>query len=244
VPLPATPTPLPTLPGPTATPVPGAPVTLPDPIAAPTAANTNTAAVVALFIYLGFFGVLGYRRGAQRELVVLIVSLLLAFGLQQFSNFVVLAFDRFGKGLAFLTGQPIPEQSALGIWAAANTQTLLVLLWLGGVVTTYVLTGKFVRKSKKDGWAALLGVLNGLVFATVFAPLLTTLIFPSTTIQGPIVQLPVLNLLSNLWQQLTSIASRVWTALGPAATNVFFAAIVFLVLLAAFTLRTSAKPKS
>jgi ethanolamine transporter EutH len=201
--------------------------------------TANLAAIAALVIYLSFFGMLGYRRGAQRELIVLTVSLLLAFGLQFLSAQVVTLFDRFGKGIAFLTGQEIPEQSALGAWAAANTATLLLLIWLGGVVFTYFVTNRAVRKSKSDGWAAMLGVLNGLVFATIFAPLLTSLIFPDSQIQGPLVQIPVLSFVGNVWQQLSNLITRFWTALGPAATTVFFAAIVFLVLFAAFTLRTS-----
>jgi hypothetical protein len=245
------PTPVPT-PVPTATPLPGAPTAAPvaptpppETVTPPlTTGTTNLAAIVALLIYLAFFGAIGYRRGARRELWVLVVAVLLAFGLQQFSDLIVLIFDRFGKGLAFITGQPVPEQSALGAWAAANTATLLLLLWFGGVVFTYIMTNHFVRKSKSDGWAVLLGILNGMVFAIIFAPLLTTLIFPDTTIQGPMIQLPVWTFVSSIWQQITSLLSRIWTALGPAAANVFFLAIVVLVLFAAFTLRTSAKPKS
>ena len=246
--------PLPTLPAPTATPVPGVPpatpvpgvpTPVPLPGTTPTASGSaNLAAIVALFIYLGFFGALGYRRGTQRELWVLIVAVFLAFGLQQFSDLVVAFFDRFGKGLAFLTGQPIPEQSALGAWATANTQTLLLLLWLGGVVVTYFLTNRVVRKSKQDGWSILVGILNGIVFAMIFAPLLTSLMYPGVSIQGPISQTPVLAFFSNLWEQISTLFTRFWTALGPAASNVFFLGIVLLVLFAAFTLRTSAKAKA
>ena len=233
------------IPGPTATPIPGAPTAAPIPGTAPTASGSaNLAAIVALFIYLGFFGAIGYRRGARRELWVLIVAVLLAFGLQQFSDLIVAFFNRFGKGVAFLLGQPIPEISGLGAWAAANTQTLLLLLWLGGVVLTYFLTNRLVRKSKQDGWAILLGILNGIVFAMIFAPLLTSLMYPDVSIEGQISQTPVLSFFSNLWEQITTLFTRFWTALGPAAANVFFLGIVLLVLFAAFTLRTSVKPKS
>ena len=241
----------PTLPAPTATPVPtttpipGAPTAAPIPGTTPTASGSaNLAAIVALFIYLAFFGAIGYRRGARRELWVLIVAVLLAFGLQQFSDLIVAFFNRFGKGVAFLLGQPIPDVSGLGAWAAANTQTLLLLLWLGGVVLTYFLTNRLVRKSKQDGWAILLGILNGIVFAMIFAPLLTSLMYPDVSIEGQISQTPVLSFFSNLWEQITTLFARFWTALGPAAANVFFLGIVLLVLFAAFTLRTSAKPKS
>jgi len=255
------PPPTPTLPpagapqaAPQATPVPtlpGAPVgaqaatqTTAQTATQTTGETANAAAVLALLIYLAFFGALGYRRGTQRELIVFAVALLSSFVLQQFDDAIVLLFDRFGKGLAFLTGQPIPEQSALGVWAAANTQTLLLLLWLITIVFTYILTNQAVRKSKKDGWAVILGVLNGLVFASIFAPLLTTLIFPGVTIQGPVVQLPVLGFLSNTWQQVSNLIVRVWAVIQPVATNVFFLGVVLLVLFAALTLRTSVKPKS
>jgi hypothetical protein len=187
---------------------------------------------------------MGYRRGAQRELIVFVVALGLSFILQRFSDAVITLFDRFGKGLAFITGQPIPEQSGLGAWAEANTATLLTLLWLAGIVFTYIISNQAVRKSKKDGWAVILGVLNGLVFATIFAPLLTALILPGVPIQGPVVQLPVLGFIGNVWQQLSNLAVRAWAVIQPVATNVFFLAVTLLILLAAFTLRTSVKPKS
>ncbi len=245
VPVPTVPVPTPVPGVPTATPIPGVPTAAPIPGTTPTASGTaNLAAIVALFIYLGFFGAIGYRRGTQRELWVLLGAVFLAFGLQQFSDLVVSVFNRFGKGVAFLLGQPIPDESGLGAWAAANTQTLLLLLWLGGVVFTYFLTNRLVRKSKQDGWSMLLGVLNGIVFAMIFAPLLTSLMYPGVSIQGQISQTPVLGFFSNLWEQISTLFSRFWIALGPAASNVFFLGIVVLVLFAAFTLRTSVKAKA
>ncbi len=200
--------------------------------------------MLALLIYLAFFGAMGYRRGVQRELTVFAVALLFSLFLQRFSDAVVTFFDRFGKGLAFLTGQPIPEQSGLGIWAAANTPTLLTLLWLGAVVLAYLLSDRFVKKTKGDGWAVLVGVLNGLIFASIFAPLLTALIFPDVPIQGPVIQLPIFGFLGNIWQQVSELLVRTWGALQPVASNVLFIGVVLLVLLAALTLRTNTKPKS
>lgn len=244
----ATPTPLPTLPVAPVTGAPAASQAAPgapaDVALQPLGQQGNLAALVALFIYLAFWGVLGYRRGTQRELVVFVTALGLSFILQRFSQGVVTVFDRFGKGLAFLTGQQIPQQSGLGAWAAANTETLLILLWLGVMVFVYIMTGEVVRKSKKDGWAVLLGILNGLIFASIFAPLLTALILPGVAIQGPVVQLPVLGFLSNVWEQLSSVILRAWEVIQPVATNVFFLAVTLLILLAALTLRTRPKAKS
>jgi hypothetical protein len=47
-----------------------------------------------------------------------------------------------------------------------------------------------------------------------------------------------------VWQQLSNLAVRAWAVIQPVATNVFFLAVTLLILLAAFTLRTSVKPKS
>jgi hypothetical protein len=246
------PTALPTLPAPTPlpgtpapTPAPGTPVTLPSaPATADASTTANLAAVVALLIYLGFFGVLGYRRGSQRELILLSVLALTAFGLRIFTEQIVTLFDRIGKGVAFATGQPIPEQSALGVWAQANTTTLILIIWLIVLVLAYWFTNRFVRKTKKDGWAFLLGLLNGLIIASIFAPLLTSLIYPGASLEGTAVQFPVFEFLGNVWEQMTSLLSQVWTAIGPISTSVFFLGIVLLILFAAFTLRTSVKPKS
>lgn len=240
--LPATPTPPLII---TAAPVPGAPT--PVPVTGPTGATiasvadqpNSAAALLALVIYLAVFGVLGYRRGWQRELTVLAVSLGLFFILQRYSDQIVALFDKFGKGWAFILGQPIPQQSGLGAWAAANEATLMIVLWLLIVVFTYVLTGQMFKKSKKDGWGFLTGVLNGLVIATVFAPLLTGLIYPNSTVQGPIIELSLPTFLGNIWAALTGFVARVWTVIQPYGAQVLFLGVVLLVLLAAFTLRTS-----
>lgn len=247
IPIPTPTPPVAVTPLPAATAVPGSPPAA----AVATAVNASTtgtqpigaAAVLALVIYLAFFGVIGHRRGTRRELIVLVVALGMFFILQQFSSFFVSLADKFGKGWAFLLGQPIPETSGLGAWASANTATYLLSIWLITVVITYLLTNRFVKKSKKDGWAFLAGVANGLVFATIFAPLLTTLIFPGTTIEAPVSNLRILTFVSNIWQQLVDIFVRIWAAIEPYASAVFFLAVVILILFAAFTLRTSAKAK-
>lgn len=241
-PVPAVATPVP------ATAAPGTAVTA-TPAASPgTTGNSqgtvNLAGLAALLIYVVFFGIMGYRRGTQRELIVFVVALGMSFLLQRFTGAIITLFDRFGKGLAFVTGQPIPQQSGLGAWAEANTQTLLILIWLAVMVFTYVFSGQAVRKSKRDGWSVILGVLNGLILASVFAPLLTTLIFPTATIQGQVVQYPVLGFLSNIFGQIRALAANLWAAIEPVATNVFFLGVVLLILLAALTLRTSVKPKT
>jgi hypothetical protein len=219
-----------------------APVT-PPPATAVSSQQIGFAAILALVIYLGFFGVLGYRRGAQREAWVLAISLGLFFILQRFSSVFVELADKFGKGWAFLLGQPIPTTSPLGAWAAANTSTYLISIWLIAVLFAYFLTGRFIHKSKKNGWAVLAGIANGLVFATVFAPLLTSLIYPGSTIEAPVTRISIVGFLQNIWQQTMDLIARLWVVIQPNASSVFFLSVIVLVLFAAFTLRTSVKAK-
>lgn len=206
----------------------------------------NLAAILALFIYLIFFGTIGYRRGARREWITLAVSLGLFFLLQQYSAAVVAFANKIGQGIAFMFGQDVSAVSRLGAWASANTTTFLFIIWLTMVVSTYLLTNHFVKKadSKSNGWAVLAGMCNGLVFATVFAPLLTTLIIPSATVTEPGTRIQLVDVVSNIWQAITDLMVRAWTLIEPNAEAFFFLGVVVLVLLAAFTLRSSAKPKA
>jgi hypothetical protein len=111
------------------------------------------------------------------------------------------------------------------------------------VVFTYLMTQHFVRKSKSNGWAVLAGWGNALVFATVFAPLLTALIYPEATVPDDVSHLLILSFLGNVWKEFVRLFTEFWALLEPYGTQVVFLSLVILVLFAAFTLRTSAKAK-
>lgn len=207
------------------------------------APTTDLASILALVVYLAFFGWIGYRRGATRETITFVVSLGMFFLLQRFSDRFVSIADKFGKGVAFATGQEIPAVSPLGAWAEANQTTFLISIWLMVVLFTYFMTQHFVRKSKSNGWAVLAGWGNALVFATVFAPLLTGLIFPGAAPPDDVNHLLILSFLGNIWNEFLRLFGEFWALIGPLDTQVVFLGLVVLVLLAAFTLRTSAKAK-
>lgn len=206
--------------------------------------SLELAAVLALVIYLIFFGWLGYRRGLERERITLGVSLGLFFALQLFGERLVGIADKFGKGWAFLLGQDIPAQSALGLWAAENQTTFLISIWLVSVLVTYLITQQMVRKSKSDGWAVLAGIANGLVFATLFAPLLTSMIFPESARPGQVNHLLILGFVRNIWEQSGDVLGSMWELIEPNGTTFFFAVLIAVVLFAAITLRSSVKSKS
>ena len=78
----------------------------------------------------------------------------------------------------------------------------------------------------------------------IFAPLLTSLMYPGVSIEGQISQTPVLSFFSNLWEPDQYFVLR---ASGPhwgrQLRTFSFSESCLLVLFAAFTLRTSVKPK-
>ena len=199
-------------------------------------------AVTAFVIYLGFFGWLGYRRGTSRELPVFLVAITAWILLRQFSAWFVRLADTFGKGLAFITTQQVPESTPIGDWVAANETTYLLLIWLFVVVLTYFITIVAVKKSKHNGWSVLLGFANGILFATVFAPLLAALIVPpASPVQLP--TMPVIDFLTNTFDAMMTVVANAWVVIEPYASVVFIGSIFLLVVFAAFSLRARAKAK-
>ena len=201
------------------------------------------AAVTAFVIYMAFFGWLGYRRGTSRELPVFLVAITTWILLRQFSDWFVRLADTFGKGLVFISTQQVPESTPIGDWVAANESTYLLLIWLFVVVVTYLITIVAVKKTKHNGWSVLLGFANGILFATVFAPLLSALIAPPAVSPVQMSTMPVVDFLTNTFDAMVAVAANAWMAIQPYASFVVIASIFLLVLFAAFSLRAGAKAK-
>jgi hypothetical protein len=201
------------------------------------------AAVIAFVIYIAFFGWLGHRRGTSRELTVFLVASTTWILLRQFGDWFVRLADTFGKGLVFVSTQQVPESTPIGDWVAANESTYLLLIWLFVVALTYLITIFGFKKSKHNGWSVLLGVANGILFATVFAPLLAALIAPPAVSPVQMSTMPVVDFLTNTFAAMVAVAVNAWVVLQPYASVVFIGSIFLLVVIAAFTLRPGAKAK-
>lgn len=201
------------------------------------------AAVTVFVVYLAFFGWLGHRRGTRRELPVFLVAITAWILLRQFSAWFVNLASTFGKGVAFFRTGEVPESTPIGTWVAANESTYLLLIWLFVVVVTYIITIVGVKKTKHNGWSVLLGFANGILFATVFAPLLSALIAPPATSPVQTSTMPVVDFLTNAFAAAVTVATNAWVAIQPYATVVVIGSIFILVVFAAFTLRTGAKAK-
>lgn len=203
----------------------------------------DLAAVTVFVVYLAFFGWLGHRRGTSRELPVFLVAITAWILLKQFSAWFVHLADTFGKGVAFFRTGDVPETTPIGAWVAANEATYLLLIWLFVVVLTYFITIVAVKKSKHNGWSILLGFANGILFATVFAPLLSALIIQPAVSPVQTSTMPVVDFLTNTFDAAVNVAANAWVIIQPYASFVVIGSIFLLVVIAAFTLRPGAKAK-
>ncbi|RME56335.1 MAG: hypothetical protein D6790_14835 [Caldilineae bacterium] len=146
---------------------------------------------IAFFLYMIFFAWIGYRRGALREFIVLLVAVGGYFGLQRYQNIVVGLFNLAGKFYAFakaggLAGN-VDAFDALrttpDLVKPEDASTVIFLVWALLLLLAYVLSELAVpsSRSRQDFVAALLGMANGLFYIGVFLPLLGSLVAPGLT---------------------------------------------------------------
>lgn len=211
--------------------------------------------VISFIIYLSFFGWLGWRRGVRRELIVFLVAVILWVILQERGDTVVNIANLGGAALAFAQAGGFGENQQEAFAALTDAprfiaedaqEPFLFVLWVGFFVATYALTNVVVadKNSHRNGWAAVLGMLNGLFFAIAFLPSLAAIFAP----EGILVDAGGLGLsrvlrggFELLWGGLSTIWGGI-LALGPMALLVL---VTLLLVLAASTISsTKAKEES
>jgi hypothetical protein len=188
--------------------------------------------MISFIIFLAFFGWIGLRRGAKRELIVLGVSLISWLVLQEKGDFLVRITNLGGRLLALIAAGGLSENGTTGTTATSSTQQLvtdtnesafLFFVWVVIVIVTYGLTNKLIsdKDSKSNGWAILLGIANGLFFASIFLPRLVLLFIPTeTSPQTASQQLTetgrgsVMSFLSTGFQIVRDTISSFWAGLG------------------------------
>ncbi len=220
----------------------------------------QTELLLAFIIYLIFFGWIGYRRGARRELVVFLVAFISwLFLLEQGDIFVRIA-NLGSKFMAFIRAGGLGENpdeafGAIGdapAWVTAQSAPgFLFLIWVVILVLTYWFTSARIpsAKSRRDGWAILLGVLNGLFFASVFLPRLLGLAYglaggAAVGAPAPVPSVSFFGLLGNALSLFIDSLTSFWLLIAPQRPVAILLLITLVLLIASLSIRRSARAKS
>ncbi|HRW07402.1 MAG TPA: hypothetical protein P5121_19995 [Caldilineaceae bacterium] len=146
--------------------------------------------LITFLLYIAFFGWIGYLRGTLSEGIVFGVALTAWLILQEQGDIFVRVINLGSKGIAFVQAGGLGENpdeafgaiSSASPWVTADTRGgFLFVLWAFLLFLTYIVTGpRFLgKKSRGDGWSVILGVLNGLLYATILLPRLVLLLQPA-----------------------------------------------------------------
>ncbi len=211
--------------------------------------------MISFVIFLIFFGWIGLRRGAKRELIVLLTSLISWLILQEKGDFLVRITNLAGRLLALIAAGGLNEGGAANVTAASSAQQLvtdtnenafLFFVWVIIVLVTYGLTNKLVtdKDSKSNGWAILWGIANGLFFASVFLPRLVLLFLPAEpSPQQAGQQLvtegrgSVMSFLSTGFQIVRDTISSFWAGLGDMQPYVLLILLTLFLILVYSSIR-------
>lgn len=217
----------------------------------------DIAVLISFTLYLAFFGWLGWRRGFAREMITFTVALVSWLLLELRGEFVV----RFGNlaaaaiDLVRSGGLADGEQALTAISGAepaitdANELSYKFVLWVIIFISTYLLTNWLIedKRSRRNGWAALIGTLNGVFFSIAFFPSLLAL-FGSTdstaTSATADEQFSLFEIFSNAFQVLLDGLAAIWESISQLGSLGLLIAFTLLLVLIALTIRNGAKAKS
>lgn len=218
--------------------------------------TTQGAIIVSFIIYLVFFGWLGWRRGARREITVFVIALIAWIILQQEADTVVNVANLGGAAVTFATsgGFTGSQQDAFAAIGSApalvsddSRTPFLFVLWVAIFVGAYALSNVMIedRQSQRNGWAILFGLLNGLFFTVAFGPSLIALFAPDGDFR--VVDENGLNLsgllgsgLELIWDGITSL----WGIVASLGNLGLLILLTLILVLAASTIRGGAKAKT
>jgi hypothetical protein len=218
--------------------------------------TTQAAIIISFIIYLVFFGWLGWRRGARREITVFLIALVAWIVLQQEADTVVNIANLGGAAVTFaatggFTGSQADALAAIGsapaLVADDSRTSFLFVLWVAIFVGSYALSNVMIedKQSPRNGWAILFGLLNGLFFTVAFGPSLIALFAPDGDFR--VVDENGLNLsgllgsgLELIWDGITSL----WGIVASLGSLGLLILLTLILVLAASTIRGGAKAKT
>lgn len=203
--------------------------------------------LLTLFLYLAFFGWVGWRRGTIREAAVLATALLSWWLLQSRSDIFVSIANLGAKVVAGLRAAVVNRDLGSAVEAVGATSDVIASdatsvfvfgIWVGLVALIYFATNKFVGGGGgDDGWSIILGMINGLVFGAILLPRLLAPLVPDLDTSELITNIGILDLMSGSLDILGDGLDSLWVLVEPQSGIVLLMLITLLLLIAATSTR-------
>lgn len=207
--------------------------------------------LIAFLLYLIFWGWTGYRRGAVREVWLLIITVGAWVLLQERGSILVRLANFGGKfgalvGAGGLSGENTEDAlqalaDAPNIVTDENQAGFLFLIWAVIVVISYIVLSDKRIRSPKGGLGFLFGAINGVVFAALLLPILGNLVELS---DGSLADAPLQSLAILVVEMVSAgldVLTALWALLTPVSTQAWFLILTIILIAAAFTLRGKGK---
>lgn len=217
--------------------------------------NARLEVLITFLLYLAFFGWIGWRRGFRAELIVFGTAFLAWLALQREGDIFVRLANLGGKMIAFvraggLGANPDPAFAAVREappWVTDETRPgYLFLVWVLIVLVAYIVSSSIQFRPRKNertgGWAVLLGMANGLLFASTFLPRLVALVAPEGADFSQLAQrVNIIGILTSSVRLIVENAALLWAAIRPQASIILLILLTLFLVLVAATLKGSSK---
>ncbi len=212
------------------------------------------AGLMSFFIYLFFFGWLGLRRGVTREVIVFLTALIGWVITSQRGYIVVNVANISAASLEFAKAGGFSGSSEEAFAALTNAPLLvtvetqssfLYLVWVGGVIFMYFFTHMVIpdSRSKSNGWSLLIGMMNGLFFALIFLPGLSTLFTGGGSEMQAQDSMDLMSMVQAGGQLLFDAASGIWQAIYPFGPNSMLIIVTGVLVLFALSISGGSRAK-
>jgi len=211
--------------------------------------------LITLLLYTLFFAWIGYQRGSLREVIVTVAAVGGWLALQEAGSLLIRIVNLGSKFVAFVRAGGLgenPDQAFGALGSAAPWVTteqrgeFLFIVWVFLLIFAYVISNlsPIAKASKSDVWSLLLGVVNGLFFATILLPRLATLVQPNNLAPGESAGISNLfGILSGALNLLRGNFGGVWGLLANDQRSlVLLILLTIFLLLAASTIKAPKKP--
>ena len=213
--------------------------------------------LITLLLYTLFFAWIGYQRGSLREIIVTVAAVGGWLALQEAGSLLIRIVNLGSKFVAFVRAGGLgenPDQAFGALGSAAPWVTteqrgeFLFIVWVFLLIFAYVISNlkPFAKASKSDAWSILLGIVNGLFFATILLPRLATLVQPNNLAPGESVGIS--NLFGILRCAFTLVQGNFGGLWGLLANDqrslVLLILLTIFLLLAASTIKGASKKSS